>query len=247
MVKVMSQDYKSKTKVNIIDEFIEVAKKTGLNISKENLKIAIQDPETAGISSSDFADVISLFIEKEAREKSGLEKLRVRVYSYGLNDESAIIIASIPIKIGRKEKEVDIYTSEIMKGSFVTDSVEKFEKILKGTSNEIAKEAKKIVEHAEKMNKIYRVIRWGHDENDKLVMIKFKFPDKKKEEYAPAIAPNWLNEGKAKRLVNYFVREELKGKYKPIDIYKILNNKLKVRFLPALEIIQVEPPPSKNE
>ena len=236
MEKIREQD--------TIDRFLKTAKEMGLDISKKELDEALRDDSlyiALDYKAQYLVDAFTEFIEREARRKSGIDSLKVRMYQYGEYGEDGVLVATVPVKIGGKRREIIVYNEEVMNGYKLADDINDFKEALESISDEIARESKKVVSTLKKMSEAYKVVNKGIGSDSKLVMITIDLSGEVRETL-PAIVPKNMKESMVEKIVKDTVKEldQKQGVWSTADLYEILEKRYKIRFLPIYEDWGVE-------
>ena len=235
-------------KRNIISEFVKELRKESFaksfsKINEKNLGEFMGKPLTVKMLEYEahlFVDMLTSFIEKKAREKAGVEDIKVATYPYGAYGENSILHAYVETRIGGEERKILVYEDPtFIKDFVVAENIEEFKKILTELPEKIAEESLRVLRELGEREKIYWLITRGYSGDEKLVSIEFKDLNGYVDDTLLAIAPKDLTEDKLQKIVDE-IKKKLPGIWSTADIYRELEEKYNIKFIKHMEDFKIE-------
>lgn len=228
-----------------VGRFLEFARELGLDITRDTLDTIAREGLLAVLyeyEAEEFIGALELFIEREARRKSGIESITVRIERHGGHGEHGDLVAYIPVAIGGRVRSVEVYRLDFMKlfALRVASNLDEFNSALESIPGEIAEEALRAFHDLEEMRELREVALRGAGRAHKLVMVTFDLQGKVLK--MPAIVPKGMTQEELRRAVidtiNGFERAGVS--WAEGDLFKALRRSHGVKVLPAQDEWGVE-------
>jgi len=228
-----------------VGRFLEFAREMGLDITRVRLDTIVREGLLAALSefeAEEFIGALEHFIEKEARRRSGIESVSVRVERHGERGEHGALVAYIPAAIGGRVRSVEVYRLDFMKhfALRVASDLDELNAALESIPGEVAEEVRRVLRDLEEMRELREATLRGAGREHKLVMVALDLQGKVLR--VPAIVPKGMTQEELRRAIagtiNGFERAGVS--WTEGDLFKALRRNHGVVVLPVQEEWGVE-------